>query len=237
MWRSNVVISWNVLRAAAEVSPLAFVPSPRISNPDLVHSSGSTAWRRHPLLTSSALCSASGLSSITFPSTSCIQHAPTNRTGCRKCELPLPFLVSLKWLILISETCRIAEMQADTIVRRYRDIRVASLRLHWSVPSRAQAFRGDYEGTKGDLWSYVQEDSSAEAFIRALTVENDEWKGHEAFFIVAPRVAADEDWLELKKRYFPDVPVREGWVESGGCGFFDCSKAERILGWVHKDYA
>jgi len=128
-------------------------------------------------------------------------------------------------------------MQADTTVRRYPNMRVASLRLHWSVPTRAEGYRKDYEGSKGDLWSYVQEDSSAEAFLRAVTVENEEWKGHEKIFIVAPQVAADEDWLELKQKYFPDVPVREEWVKNRGRGFFDCSRAERILGWVHKDYA
>jgi len=131
----------------------------------------------------------------------------------------------------------IAEMQADTIVRRYPNMRVASLRFHWSVPTRTQACQTSHQRPKGELWSYVQEDSSAEAFVRAVTVENVEWKGHEKFFIVAPQVAADEDWLELKQKYFPDVPVKEGWVKNGGGGFFDCSKAKRILGWVHSDYA
>ncbi|KAG9315079.1 hypothetical protein JVU11DRAFT_4191 [Chiua virens] len=130
----------------------------------------------------------------------------------------------------------VAEMQADTIVRRYPKMRVASLRLHFSVPTRAQAYKKDYERVKGDLWSYVQEDSGAEAFIRAITMENDEWRGHEKFFIVAPRVAADEDWLELKEAYFANVPVNEEWVKHDDKGFFDCSKAERFFGWVHMDY-
>ena len=133
--------------------------------------------------------------------------------------------------------CRVAEMQADTIVRRYPNMRVASLRFHWSVPTRTGACKESHQGSKGELWGYVQEDSAAEASVRAVTVENDEWKGHEEFFIVAPQVAANEDWLELKQQYFPDVPVKEGWVKDGGSGFFDCSKAERILGWVHRDYA
>lgn len=128
-------------------------------------------------------------------------------------------------------------MQADTIVQRYPNMRVASLRLHFSVPTRTRAYRKDYERSKGDLWCYVQEDSAAEALVRAVAVENDEWKRHEKFFIVAPQVAADDGWLELKQRYFPDVPLREGWVKNGGNGFFDCSKAERFFGWVHRDYA
>ncbi|KAF8556189.1 NAD(P)-binding protein [Imleria badia] len=131
----------------------------------------------------------------------------------------------------------VAEMQADTIVRRYPNMRMASLRFHWLVPTRTRARQRSHENSIGDLWGYVQEDSSAEAFVRALTVQNDEWKGHEKFFITAHQVAPDEDWLELKQRYFPDVSVREGWVKNRGSSFFDCSKAECLFGWVHRDYA
>ncbi|KAF9223539.1 NAD(P)-binding protein [Gyrodon lividus] len=113
----------------------------------------------------------------------------------------------------------IAEIQADTIVRRYPTVRVASIRIHLSAPTRMQAYRNDM------------------AFVRAVTVKKDNWTGHEKFFIVAPQIAADEDWIELKEKYFQDVPMREGWVESEAKCFFDCSKAERVLGWVHKDYA
>jgi len=128
-------------------------------------------------------------------------------------------------------------MQADTIVRRYPNMRIASLRLHWSIASREKARLNYQERPKGDLWCYVQEDSCAEAFVRAVVVENDEWKGHETFFIVAPQVAADEGWLEIREKYFPGVPVRDEWVKNGGHGFFDCRKAERFFGWVHSDYA
>ena len=118
-------------------------------------------------------------------------------------------------------------------------MQVASIRLHKFTPSRAHAYR-DYEkdhfGCRGDLWSYVQMDSAADAFLRAVTVEKDRWTGHEAFFIVAPQLAADEGLLELKGKYFQETPIKSGWVESGK-GFFDCSKAERLLGWVHEDYA
>ena len=116
-------------------------------------------------------------------------------------------------------------------------MRVASIRPHWSVPTRAHAYRKNQFSTRGDLWGYVQMDSVADAFLRAVTVEKDRWTGHEAFFIVAPQLAADEDWLELKGKYFQETPMKPGWVESGRKGFFDCSKAERFLGWVHEDYA
>jgi len=127
----------------------------------------------------------------------------------------------------------ICEMQAETIVRRYTSMRVASLRLHWSVPSRAHARRRSPAGAVKDLWGYVQEDSSAEAFLLALT--SDGWSGHQAFFIVAPEIAFNEDSKELYENHYGSVPITEGKDVSGKKGFFDCAKAERLLGWVHKD--
>lgn len=42
--------------------------------------------------------------------------------------------------------------------------------------------------------------------------------------------------LELVKRYYPDAKVDEGWWrENTRRGCFDCTKAERLLGWVHED--
>lgn len=129
----------------------------------------------------------------------------------------------------------ICELQADTIVRRYPFMRIASLRLHWSVPSRSRAQRDDPTRRSKDLWGYVQEDSAADAFLLALTEETGKWSGHEAFFIVAPVVAMDEDSRELRQKFWPHVPVKDGKEVSGRKGFFDCGKAERLLGWSHKD--
>ncbi|HZG68799.1 MAG TPA: hypothetical protein VEZ12_18800, partial [Herpetosiphonaceae bacterium] len=55
----------------------------------------------------------------------------------------------------------------------------------------------------------------------------------EAFYIVAPDTAVDQPSLALAERYFPGVQIRGDL--SGGRGFFDCSKAERLLGWRHDD--
>jgi hypothetical protein len=98
-------------------------------------------------------------------------------------------------------------------------MRIASLRLGWTIPERAVAMgRGD---RAADLWGYTQQDAAARAFLRAL----------EAFFIVAPRVTADEDFDTLRRRAYPDVPAKPGeWT-----AFFDCAKAKRILGWEHTD--
>ncbi len=113
-------------------------------------------------------------------------------------------------------------------------MRVASLRLSWSLPSREEALRDDPKRRKSDLWGYVQEDSAAEAFLLAVTGENGRWSGHERFFIVAPDTSANEDSEELWQTYWRDVPLKEGKDLRGHKGFFDCSKAERLLGWVHR---
>ncbi len=125
-------------------------------------------------------------------------------------------------------------MQADTIVRRYPDIRIASLRLHWSIPEKSVARALAPNKAKNDLWGYVQEDSSAEAFLLAVG-DSVEYKGHEAFFITAPEIAFDGDSKQLRETFWPNVPITTGKDVSGSKGFFDCSKARELLGWVHKD--
>ena len=114
-------------------------------------------------------------------------------------------------------------------------MRVASLRLSWSVPSREAATRDDSERRKNDPWGYVLHDSGAEAFLLAVAGENGRWGGHERFFITAPDTASDVPTMELYERYWKDVRIKEGKDLSGHKGFFDCSKAERLLGWVHRN--
>ena len=89
---------------------------------------------------------------------------------------------------------------------------------------------------KNDLWGYVQEDLSASAFLLALSPENDaKWKGHEPFFICAPDTTWDGPTAELYEAFWADVPIKEGKNLDGRKGFFDCSKAERLLGWKHPE--
>lgn len=115
-------------------------------------------------------------------------------------------------------------------------MRIASLRLHWSVPDRSVPQQGDITRRSSGLWGYVQQDSAAEAFLLAATKGNPNWvTGHEAFFVTAPRIADEEDSNLLREKFWPDVPVREGKEFSGTKGFFDCDKAKELLGWVHTD--
>lgn len=133
-------------------------------------------------------------------------------------------------------TRSIGEMQADSIVWRFPSVRIASLRLHWSIPTRATAQTQDPARAKNDLWGWVQEDSAAEAFLLAITQEDGRWSGHQRFFIAAPDISSlEQDSKALRETYWGDVRVREGKNVSGRNGFFDCAKAERLLGWIHRD--
>ncbi|KAF9029522.1 NAD(P)-binding protein [Hymenopellis radicata] len=190
---SNVVMSWNILRGAAELGIKRVVQASSVNVLTLVYSKHHhfdyfPLDERHPCL-------------------------PDEPYGLSKV---------------------ICEMQADTIVRRYPDIRIASLRLHWSIPEKSVAQSMDAEKSKNDLWGYVQEDSSAEAFLLAIG-DSAKYEGHEAFFITAPEIAFDADSKQLREEFWPNVPITAGKDVSGSKGFFDCSKARELLGWVHKD--
>src|SRR5712692_8201530 len=125
----------------------------------------------------------------------------------------------------------ICELQAESIVRRYEDMTIASLRFHGVVPNKAGMRRWDNRAAPAlskHLWGYTLFDAAARACLLSLTAG---FKGAEAFFIVGPDSTSDVPSLELAQRFFPNVPIRGDL--SGHRGFFDCSKAERLLGWQH----
>ncbi|KAJ7170571.1 hypothetical protein C8R43DRAFT_875596 [Mycena crocata] len=190
---SNVVISWNILRAAAELGINRVAQASSVNVITMVYS-------QEPHFDF-------------FPIDESHPCSPDEPYGLSKV---------------------IGELQADSIVRRFPDMRVASLRLHWSVPNRAFAQNLEVSRAKNDLWGYVQEDSAAEAFLLAVTHPTDKWPSSaEAFFIVAPETTFDGDTSELLRQYWPNVPVQNGKDMSGTNGFFDCTKAKELLGWVH----
>lgn len=123
------------------------------------------------------------------------------------------------------------------IVRRWPAMRIASFRLHWSLPDQADAdeqARDNPQRRAGDLWGWVQEDAVADAFLRALTAPEGAWTGHQVFLLAAPSsTTVGSDIGALVREYYPEMPLKEGFVPSGAMGLFDCSKAERVLGWKH----
>ena len=126
----------------------------------------------------------------------------------------------------------ICEEQGNSFARRYEDMVIASMRFHWVVSDRATTVAADgYSETEfgaKNLWAYVRSDASARACLSSLTAD---FKGHEVFFLAAPDTISETPSLELKQKFFPDVPVRGDL--SGTKSFFDSTKAERLLGWKH----
>ncbi|MFY1688293.1 NAD-dependent epimerase/dehydratase family protein [Plantactinospora sp. WMMB782] len=131
-----------------------------------------------------------------------------------------PYSLS-KWL---------GEAQADSFARRYAELRIASLRLHGVRPS-PPVRRPDPElpgQAARELWGYTLAAAAARACLLALTAD---FSGHQVCYVVAPRTVTSTPTEELCRKYYPEVPVRG---ELGGNqGLFDCTKAERLLGWRH----
>lgn len=125
----------------------------------------------------------------------------------------------------------VLEQQADAFARRHPSMTIASLRFHWLLDNRERAIeltaRNNATATR-HLWAYTLLSAAAHACLLSLTAE---FSGHEAFFIVAPRSALEKPSLEAAREHYPDTPIRGDL--SADAGFFDCSKAERLLGWKH----
>lgn len=125
----------------------------------------------------------------------------------------------------------ICEQHADSLVRRYDDLQIASIRFHWVVESRAVAaknFNVPDKSTARHLWGYTLREPAARACLLAI---EGKFIGHEVFYIVAPDTTNDIPSLELAATYYPQVPVCGDL--SGNRSFFNSAKAERLLGWRH----
>jgi len=127
----------------------------------------------------------------------------------------------------------LAEQQADSVARRHRHISVASLRFHMTVADRQAAMaRADLLGgvLPRQLWGWSGYASVARACMLSLAAD---FRGHEVFLVVAPTTMMERPSLELREEYYPQVPVKGDL--SGTRGFYDCSKAGRLLGWRHDE--
>ncbi|MFN8482429.1 MAG: NAD(P)-dependent oxidoreductase [Anaerolineae bacterium] len=125
----------------------------------------------------------------------------------------------------------ICEEQGDSIARRHENMTIASMRFHWVVQERAVAVEHARRLGKvlaKHLWGYTVLDRAARACLSVMTAD---YKGHEVFYIIAPHTTEETPSLDLAGEFFPNVPIRGDL--SGTRGFFDCSKAERLLGWLH----
>jgi nucleoside-diphosphate-sugar epimerase len=127
----------------------------------------------------------------------------------------------------------ICEEQGDCFARLHSDLSIASMRFHGVVESRAVAIERLSAGAAlaKHLWGYTRADAAAHACLASLTAG---FSGHEAFYVVAPlTMMPGRATAELVAEHYPDVPLRR----SLRCeeGLYDCSKAERLLGWRHPE--
>ncbi|MDJ0752164.1 MAG: NAD(P)-dependent oxidoreductase [Ardenticatenaceae bacterium] len=127
----------------------------------------------------------------------------------------------------------VLEQQADSFARRYEWMSIASLRFHWLIDSRARVIEltaAIGETAVRHLWAYTLLSEANRACLLSLTAP---FSGHEAFYIVAPLTASDTPSQTLTQQHYPSVPLRQ--EITGHTGFFDCRKAEQLLGWTHQE--
>jgi UDP-glucose 4-epimerase len=127
----------------------------------------------------------------------------------------------------------VMEQQASSFARRFPQAAICSLRLHAlpDTPPERQALLESAEAPAArGLWGFTLISEAARAFDLALQAG---FSGHEVFFITARSTTSAIPSLELAHHAYPDVPIRGNL--SGHASFFNCSKAARLLGWVHAD--
>jgi nucleoside-diphosphate-sugar epimerase len=125
----------------------------------------------------------------------------------------------------------ILEQQADSFANRFPEMTISSLRFHALVPAPPElgnTLETDESGSARGLWGWTLIDEGARACVLALQAE---YRGHEVFFITARRTTSAIPTLELAAHTFPNLPIRKELP--GHTSFYDSSKAERLLGWVH----
>ena len=127
----------------------------------------------------------------------------------------------------------VLEQQADAFARRFEWMTISSLRLHWLLDSRERALQ--ITETLGSvairhLWAYTLLREASRAFLLSLTSD---FTGHEVFYVTAPTTATEKSSMELARQHYPRTEIRGDF--SNHLGFFNCAKAERLLGWKHQE--
>ena len=127
----------------------------------------------------------------------------------------------------------VMEQQADAFGRRFEWMTISSMRLHWLLDSRERATQlteAVGELSMRHLWAYTLLNETSRAILLALTAD---FKGHEVFYLTAPHTASAESSMDLARQYYPDTEIRGDL--SDHTSFFNCSKAEQLLGWKHQE--
>ncbi|KAG9099028.1 UDP-glucose 4-epimerase 5 [Ceratobasidium sp. 370] len=125
---------------------------------------------------------------------------------------------------------QICELQAQCFARAHPSMSISCLRFHHVVPERKHMLGADaVKRNAVDLWGWTDSLAAGRAMLLALEVP---WTGCEVMYVVGEEHCADGlKAEELARTYFPEASVR---IKMGDAqGFFDCSRAERLLGWKH----
>lgn len=226
------VREYRDLRAALDGADalvhLAAIPSPRQHPPEVVHNLNVVASYNALLAAHDTgirrVCQASSINATgaAFSRSPRYDYFPLDERHPTYNEDPYSLS---KW---------ICEAQADSIARLDDCMSIASLRLHGLFLNRQtaiehQAARSD--SAWRDLWGYTTMAAAVRACLATFAVSPPPWRGHEVFYIVAPRTAIDRPSSELISQYYPSVS-HAALLESHQ-GFYDCTKAETLLGWSH----
>ena len=127
----------------------------------------------------------------------------------------------------------VMEQQADSFARRFPLMTLSSLRLHAlpdDPPELHHALDSAEAPSARNLWGWTLMSEAARACELALLAS---YKGHEVFFITARTTYSAIPSLDLVRHAYPGIEVRRDIPGNGS--LFDCSKAERLLGWVHQE--
>lgn len=127
----------------------------------------------------------------------------------------------------------IGEVTADSFGLRFPEMTISSLRFH-ALPDAAPVLHsvldGPEAGVARNLWGWTLISEAARASLLAVKAD---FHGHERFNIMAPHTNSTYTSVELAQHAYPNVPFRR--IIEGHDSLFDCSKAARLLGWVHAD--
>ncbi|KAG8727073.1 UDP-glucose 4-epimerase 5, partial [Ceratobasidium sp. 428] len=124
---------------------------------------------------------------------------------------------------------QISEFQAQCFARAHPTMSISCLRFHHVVPERKHFVGEHIPGAATDLWGWTDSLAAGRAMLLALEAP---WTGCEVMYIVGEEHCADGGKAEeLAKTYFPEAVVRRKMGDQEA--FFDCSRAEKLIGWKH----
>ncbi|CAE6512745.1 unnamed protein product [Rhizoctonia solani] len=218
----------EVVKGADGLVHLAAFAQPYLASPDVVHNSNVT-------LSFNALQAASeaGIRRVVVASSvNAIGGAYSQENNVKYQYFPVdekhPSFADEPYALSKS----IGELQAEALARAHPNMSISSLRFHHVVPEKKR-MSGEESLKKNslDLWGWTESLAAGRACLLALEVE---WTGAEVIYIIGEEhcvVPGEGTTEELAKRYFPEAVLRKKFGPQEG--FFDCSKAERLLGWKH----